>query len=319
MSLTGYRLAFLGASLVACDGLLGGLDEGRTAVAPAQDASVSPRDAAPTVPACPGWTPGAIFRRRIHVQSTTARRRHPVRFSFDTLALERAAKIKDATSGILVATQQGERIPHVFDGLADSDAAPIYAAFDVEAGDTTAYLYYGPSLVAEPSRPDDVFVPGVIVDGTFAKPGDRAWTPLPLARGTGYEVRYEGGMGRFTMLGAGPAVGHPVGLCQFATFPPGGPYKLVYDAGSREGPRQFRVTASGLDGESIGGLVEPLPARSIMAGPIPPGGALVCFVAQRLTIATNVDFWVSNVRVAPWAESEPSVVAIDAEERCGAD
>lgn len=316
----GWSFCFAMAGLaVACDAVLGGLEEGTLAAPSARDAGVVElRDASGEAPRCDGWFPGARFRRRVHLHSREALRAHPVRFSFDTARLVREGKLKDVGRGLVFVSNGGARAPHVFDGPSQADAAAIYAAFDVAPGETSAWAYYGGEMDAAPSSPDEVFVPGVLVDGVFSNPGYKAWTPLPAARGTGYEMRVEPGRARFSMLGKGEAESFPVGLCQFATFPAGRRYKLVYDAESESEPRQFRVTRNGLNGEPIGTLSDRLPARSLVAGPIPPGDALVCFVAQRLPIETLVGFSIANVRVAPWADEEPGVVTVDPEEACGA-
>ncbi len=308
----------LAGLVVACDAVLGGLEEGTRVASSRLDASVvEPRDGSVAAPVCEGWLPGARFRRRVHLRSREALRAHPVRFSLDTSRLVREGKIRDASRGLVFVSSEGARLPHVFDGPAQADAAAIYAAFDVDPGETSAWVYYGGEAGAEPLGTDDVFVPGVLVDGAFSTPGFKSWTALPLARGTGYEVRVEGGRARFSMLGKGEAESFPVGLCQFVSFPPGRRYKLVYDAEEKGPPRQFRVTRNGLSGEPIGRLSDRLPARSIVAGPIPPGNALLCFVVERLPIELVVDFSIANVRVAPWADEEPGVTGIDPEEVCG--
>ena len=317
--LRGFGCLGLVGLVLGCDAVLGGLEEGTRVASSGLDASlVESRDASVAAPVCEGWLPGARFRRRVHLRSREALRAHPVRLSLDTARLVREGKIQDASRGLVFVSSGGARVPHVFDGPARTDAAPIYAAFDVDPGETSAWVYYGGEAGAEPLGTDDVFVPRVLVDGAFANPGFKSWTPLPLGRGTGYEIRVEAGRARFSMLGAGESESFPVGLCQFATFPPGRRYKLVYDAESESGPRQFRVTRNGLNGEPIGLLSDRLPARSLVAGPIPPGDALVCFVVQRLPIETVVDLSIANVRVAPWADEEPGVVGIDPEEACGA-
>jgi len=307
----------LAVGSVACEGLLGGLEDGKRSA----DASVAPTpstvDAAKASPACAGWLRGARYRRRLIVRSSLPLVRHPVRFSLDTLRLRREGKVAgDERPGLVVASEAGAIAPYVYDGLSWADAAPIYAALEVRAGETAYYVYYGADVDGGPRPSGEVFVPGIVADGAFADPGARSWSALPFGRGVGYELRIEGGRARFSMLGRGEGTGHPVGFCQYVTFPAGRSYKVVYDAGSQHSPRQFRVTRAGLDGEPLGTWDPIAEERSIVAGPIPAGDAMLCFVAQRLSIETVVDFWISNVRVAPWVAEEPAVVGLEREERC---
>lgn len=305
------------ATATACEAILGGLPDADRGVSEAPaDAAVATHDARPREPACVGWLGGARYRRRLAVQSTESLGRYPVRFSLDTLRLQREGKVGAGEPGLSVVDRFGRAVPYVFDGASSSDAAALFAAFEVSRGDQSFYVYYGGSQRGAPSAMDDVFVRGIVTDGSFQTPGTKAWTPIPAARGQGYDIRIEGGRARFTMLGKGDPNDHPVGLCQFTSFPPGGDYAVIYDAGFVNAPRRFRVTTHGLEGPAVASAFEGPVQRAVRAGPVRPGDALLCFVVERLSIETVVDFWVANVRVIPWVREEPAVVPVDPEERC---
>ncbi|MBK8213239.1 MAG: hypothetical protein IPK71_05755 [Myxococcales bacterium] len=304
-------------SVSACEAFLGGLPEGEPAARNVADGPSDARAASPPrEPGCTGWLPGSRYRRRLIVRAPEVVRRYPVRFSLDTLRLRREGKVNEVEPGLLLVDASGKPVPYVFDGPSFADAAALYAAIDVSGGDQELYLYYGGLGRGLPSAQEDVFVPGIVFDGSFADPSARAWSPLPAPRGLGYEIRIDGGRARFTMLGKGSESDHSVGLCQFTSFPPGLEYSIVYDAGFVSAPRHFRVTTQGVGGAPVPSAFEGPVQQSVRAGPIRPGDALLCFMVDRLSIDTVVDFWIDNVRVIPWVRNEPSVVAVGPEERC---
>jgi hypothetical protein len=299
-----------GLAAVGCAELLGGLDEGSAREADAVDDAAVAEVGGDVTRASP-WLEGFAHRVAFTIDSAEPAplTGFATRLGLATRGLIAANKMRGDGADIRVTNGDGTTVvPHWIQSGLNGEATTLWAKLDVPAGQSRAFLYYGNPGAPAVSSLRDTFVDGVIANASFDN-GTSPWTEAPPTNGGQSTLLLHDRRAEVKLVRP-PAMGESsVGWCQFVTFPPGGPYRVVFDAST------LLIDAGEAAIWTGGAGGHPVWRRSIGVGHesgidsdrIDPGAVLLCLGvtvhASAGPQAMAVEF--ENLRVRLFAEHDP--------------